>query len=96
MATVGLAENPEAPRITLEDVRKDIVGIQYHQFQGTNTTVCCVQLINGHTVVGESHAQPSTIFSKEVGEQEALKDVFNKVFALQVYMLRQRLYCFPK
>lgn len=41
-------------KLTPEILESKIVGEQYHQFDNTTVTVCCMTLENGFNVIGES------------------------------------------
>jgi hypothetical protein len=79
------------PKVTEDDIAALITKADYHQFPGTTVTVCCLTLKNGYNVVGESACADPGNFDKDYGENLARKDAFNKVWALEGYLLRQRL-----
>ncbi len=58
----------------------------------TTTTICQLTLQNGFVVVGTSACIDKNSFSKEIGEQEAYKNALDKVWELEGYLLKQRLY----
>jgi len=78
-------------RVTVEDLDDKIVGEQYHLFPGTTTTVCCLNLENGFTVVGESACAHPGLFDKELGEQLARARAKEKIWPLEGYLLREHL-----
>ena len=81
-----------APRVTPQ--RIDEVchkPPKFHVFQGTMLTVCCLELANGFTVTGESACASPENFNRELGEKIALQKAKQKVWALEGYLLRQRL-----
>ena len=81
-----------APRLRPEDLDAAIVGELYHVFEGTTLTVCCLKLRNGFTVTGESAAASVENFDEEVGRRIARENARNKIWQLEGYLLRQRLY----
>ena len=81
-----------APRLRPEDLDAAIVGELYHVFEGTTQTVCCLKLRNGFTVTGESAAASVENFDEEVGRRIARENARNKIWQLEGYLLRQRLY----
>jgi hypothetical protein len=81
-----------APRLTPDDIDKVIVGEDYHVFEGTTTTVCCLKLRNGFTVVGESAAASPENFNEEIGRTIARRNARDKIWSLEGYLLRAKLF----
>lgn len=81
-----------APRITPDDLDALIAGEQYHVFPGTTLTVCCLTLRNGYAVTGESASASPENFDAEVGRKIARAEARDKIWALEGYLLRQRLH----
>lgn len=81
-----------AARITPEDINAAIKGEQYHVFEGSCLTVCCLTLKNGFTVVGESACASPENFDALIGRKIAYENARNKVWALEGYRLKQKLY----
>ena len=80
-----------APRLTPEHIDQTISSEQFHVFEGSQTTVCCLTLRNGFTVIGESHAVSPENFDKEIGKKLARQDARNKIWLLEGYLLKERL-----
>lgn len=80
-----------APRVTREHIESRIGSIDYHVFPGTTITVCCIILDNGYAVTGQSAAASRANFDQELGEKIAYADAFRKIWALEGYLLRERL-----
>lgn len=80
-----------APRLTPELIDSAIAGEQYHVFEGTTLTVCCLTLRNGFTVTGESAAASPKNFDAEIGRKIARQNAREKIWALEGYLLKQRL-----
>jgi len=80
-----------APRLTPDAIDSVIAGEQYHVFDGTTLTVCCLTLKNGFTVTGESAAASPENFDEEVGRKIARQNAREKIWALEGYLLKQRL-----
>ncbi|GJD92894.1 Gp49 family protein [Methylobacterium iners] len=80
-----------APRLTPGDIDATIVGEAYHRFPGTTLIVCALTLRNGFTVTGESAAASPENFDPQIGERIARENARNKIWALEGYLLRQRL-----
>lgn len=80
-----------APRLTLQLLDSVIVDIDYYVFPKTQLTVCCLTLKNGFTVTGESACASPENFNKEIGEKIAFENARNKIWALEGYLLKQKL-----
>jgi len=80
-----------APRVTPERLEEVIKKERYHVFEGTTTTVCCLILENGFTVVGESACASPENFNAELGRKIARDNAKNKIWALEGYALKERL-----
>lgn len=80
-----------APRITPARIDEVIVGEQYHVFEGTTLTVCCLHLENGFTVTGESACASPENFDVELGQKIAKDNAKQKIWALEGYALRNKL-----
>lgn len=86
------AKGLTAPRLTPEHIDKSIARAQYHVFEGSQLTVCCLTLRNGFTVTGESACVSPENFDEEIGRQIAYDKARSKIWELEGYLLRQRLY----
>lgn len=80
-----------APRLTPAMIDEVIVAEQYHVFPGTTLTVCCLTLRNGFCVTGESAAASAANFDAELGRRIARDAARNRIWALEGYLLRERL-----
>lgn len=80
-----------SPRITREHIDSRIGGVDYHVFPGTTVAVCCIVLDNGYAVTGQSAAASRANFDEELGQKIAYADVYGKIWALEGYLLRERL-----
>ena len=87
-------EKPKLPtKLTPDDITKAIAEAQYHVLPGTRVTICLLILRNGAKVVGVNYGSIDPAQHREdMGRQEAYKDAVNKVWELEGYLLRQRLY----
>lgn len=81
-----------APRVTPERLDEVILTEQYHVFEGTTLTVCALTLQNGFTVVGESAAASPENFDAEMGKKIARENARQKIWALEGYLLKQKLH----
>lgn len=82
----------DAPRLTPELIDAAIVGEDYHVFPNTTLTVCCLTLQNGFTVTGESAAASPENFDREIGKKVARDNARNKIWQLEGYLLKEKLY----
>jgi hypothetical protein len=85
------AKGLTAARLTPDLIDSKIVHAQYHVFEGSTTTVCCLTLINGATVIGSSACVSKANFDAEVGRKVAYENARNEIWALEGYLLRQHL-----
>lgn len=89
------AQGLNAPRLTPSHIDAAIVCAAYHVFPGTTLTVCCLTLRNGFCVTGESAAASPENFKADIGEALAFKQAREKVWALEGYLLREKLVRMP-
>ncbi len=81
-----------APRVTPELLDSVIIGTDYHVFAGSQLTVCCMTLKNGFTVTGESACASPENFDIEIGQKIAFINARDKIWALEGYLLKQKLW----
>lgn len=87
-----LQQTATAPRLTPNYIDSLIQTVRYHVFPGTTTTVCCIELPNGHTVTGDSACASPENFNAQVGREIAYRNARAKIWEVEGYLLRQRLY----
>lgn len=80
-----------APRLNPDMIDAAIASEQYHVFPGTTMTVCALTLRNGYIVTGESAAASPENFDKDIGRKIARDNARNKIWALEGYLLREKL-----
>lgn len=80
-----------APRLNPAMIDAAIVSEQYHVFPGTTMTVCALTLRNGYIVSGESAAASPENFDQDIGRKIARENARNKIWALEGYLLREKL-----
>lgn len=80
-----------APRVTKDHIESVISSEQYHVFPNTTFTACLLTLKNGYTVIGESACASPENFDAALGRRIARDNAFNKIWALEGYLLRQKL-----
>lgn len=85
------AKGLNAPRLNPQHIDDTIAGEAYHVFEGTTLTVCCLTLRNGFTVTGESAAASPENFDVEIGRKIARQNAREKIWALEGYLLKQKL-----
>lgn len=81
-----------APRLTPSLIDDAIKGSDFHVFSGSCLTVCCLTLKNGFTVTGESACASPENFNAEIGKEIAFKNAREKVWALEGYLLKDKLF----
>lgn len=81
-----------APRITPDHIDSQIVGEAFHVFSGSQLTVCVLTLKNGYTVSGESACASPENFNEQIGQQIAKRNARDKIWSLEGYLLKQKLY----
>jgi len=82
-----------ALRLTPQIIDNKIKSRAFHVFEDSCLTVCCVTLQNGFTVTGESACASPENFDAEIGEKIAFENARSKVWALEGYLLKERLAC---
>lgn len=87
-----IAKGLIAPRITPEYLNTLIKKIDFHVFPDTCLTVCCLTLKNGYTVSGTSACASPENFNQQIGQDIAYANARQEIWALEGYLLKQRLY----
>ena len=86
------AKGLTAPRLTPDLIDSTIRSIQYYIFADSCLTVCSMTLRNGFTVTGESACASPENFNQEIGEKIAHDNAREKIWVLEGYLLKQRLF----
>lgn len=81
-----------APRLSPQLIDAAILQAQYHVFEGSCLTVCCLTLRNGFTVIGESACVSPENFNRLKGEEIAYTKAREKIWPLEGYLLREKLH----
>lgn len=81
-----------APRVTKEKIKGLIQDARYYVLSGTMITICVLTLENGYTVTGESACVSPENFNDEVGRQVAFENAFDKIWPLEDYLLKTKLW----
>ncbi len=87
-----VAAGKTAPRLTPDEIDAAIVSEMYHVFPGTTLTICALTLRNGYIVTGESASASPGNFDAAIGRKIARDNARNKIWALEGYLLRERLH----
>jgi hypothetical protein len=77
-----------AMKLTIEHLESMIAREQFHVFEGTTMTVCCLTLENGFAVVGESACILPEDFNEAYGREIARLNALNKVWQLEGYRVK--------
>lgn len=85
------AKGLNAPRLTPSLTDSVIVKADYYVFPDTTLTVCCLTLLNGFSVTGESAAASPENFDVEIGRKVAYENARDKIWMLEGYLLESRL-----
>ncbi|WP_257230171.1 Gp49 family protein [Acinetobacter sp. YH12039] len=105
------SKNLNAPRLTSDHIDSKIKGIYYsNPLQGVSPetamdegtyqnlrclTFCTIVLENGFTVTGESACVSPENFDAEIGRKIAYENARNKIWMLEGYLLKEKLYQQP-
>lgn len=80
-----------APRITPAHIDSKIRTSSCHRLTPV-LTVCVLTLENGFTVTGESACASPENYNEEIGNRIASENARNKIWALEGYLLKQKLW----
>ena len=84
---LGLNEN----RVTLRQIQSKVKEELYYNFPGTTTTVCCLILENGYSVIGSSSCTNMENFQEDLGKSISKENAINKIWELEGYLLKEKL-----
>lgn len=80
-----------APRLTPDLIESKIVKEEYFRLTDV-LTVCVLTLENGFTVTGESACTSPENFNEEIGNKIARQNGKEKIWVLEGYLLKQKLF----
>lgn len=80
-----------APRLTPQLIDETIEKESYHRLTDV-LTVCVLTLRNGFTVTGESACASPENYNEEIGNNIARENARDKIWVLEGYLLKQKLY----
>lgn len=86
----------DLPRLVAADIEAIITKEQYHVFEGTTKTVCCLTLKNGFHVIGTSACVHPQDFNADLGRKYAREEAFKHAWDHEAYMMKQRMFVFGK
>lgn len=81
-----------APRLTPQDIDNVIDKEYYYRQPETTLTICILILKNGFIVTGESAAASPENFNREIGEKIARENARDKIWQLEGYLLKDKLF----
>jgi len=84
-------KNFNAPRLTPQTIQDTIKKCEFHKLTDV-LTVCVLTLQNGFTVTGESACASPENYDKTIGEKIARENAVEKIWPLEGYLLKQRLF----
>lgn len=80
-------------RVTLKQMHDKIASVEFLYPQSAPTlTIAVVTLDNGFAVTGESACADPKNFNKELGQKFAADNAIKKIWNLEGYILRERLF----
>lgn len=79
-------------KVTVASIDARIDSVSYHRIPNSTMTICVIRMVNGFTVTGESACVDPAAFNKKMGEEIAYDNAFEKLWALEGYLLSERLY----
>jgi len=85
------AKGLNATRLTPDLIESKIVKEEYHLLTEV-LTVCVLTLENGFTVTGESACVSPANYNKEIGDRIARDNAKEKIWVLEGYLLKQKLF----
>lgn len=85
------ARGLNAPRLTPDLIESKIVKEEYYLLTDV-LTVCVLTLENGFTVTGESACASPANYNKEIGDRIARDNAKEKIWVLEGYLLKQKLF----
>jgi hypothetical protein len=81
-----------APRLTPALIDAAVASATYTVLPSGRATICEMTLRNGYVVLGESLCVSIENFDAEIGQKIAYQNARDKIWALEGYLLRQKLH----
>jgi hypothetical protein len=79
-------------KVTLDGIKAKIKGETYLVLPDGRTTLCILDLENGYTIKGLSACVDPAEFDLNLGRKYAFEDAFKQIWALEGYLLAERLH----
>jgi uncharacterized protein YodC (DUF2158 family) len=82
-------------RITENLIKEKLKNVEYNVYAlegGPRMTICFITLDNGFIVHGMSACVDPANYDEFLGESIAYKEAFEKIWQLEGYLLREKLY----
>jgi hypothetical protein len=86
-----IEKNLTASRLTPEHIHSLVQSEQYHRFENTTLTVCCLTLKNGYAVTGESACLSAENYDEQIGKGIAKENAIQKIWMLEGYVQKQTI-----
>lgn len=77
-----------SPRLSPGHIDSKIHGVEYHVFSN-KTTVCCMTLKNGFTVIGYAACVDPENFREQIGRDLSWQKARDQIWPLEGYVLQQ-------
>lgn len=84
------------PKVTPESIKARITKVDYLTLPDSTVTLCNITIENGFSVRGESACVDPRNFNQEVGKTIAYRNAFDKLWALEGYLLAERRFVSEK
>jgi Phage protein (N4 Gp49/phage Sf6 gene 66) family len=79
-------------KITRERIESRIDKVRYSIIPDTTTTICAITMINGFVVTSSSACIDPAAFDRKTGEEIAYENALEKIWDLEGYLLKERIY----
>lgn len=79
-------------KVTPKQIKEKVKKIQYHHIPGTTLMMCILTLENGYVVSGQSACADPKEFDYEIGMKFSYEDAENKIWQLEGYLLKEKMY----
>lgn len=76
----------------MEDIKAQVMFVDYHHFDETCMVVCCLTLMNGYSVIGQAGCVDPENFDLEIGKEIVYANALNEIWQLEGYMLKEAMY----
>ena len=85
----AIVETKTAPRVTKDGIEAKIRAVRY--LSDGVLTICIIEMANGFKSIGKSAPASPENFDREVGHRYAYEDAFRHLWALEAYVLLDKL-----